>query len=308
MTMHTSNLLCAALAVATGLAFGQPASAASRGSPVVKPASVERTPAKILFGKAQEPNTSKPNAIGFYNKGCLAGAAELPVDGPAWQAMRLSRNRNYGHPELVAAVERLAREAKEAGEWPGLLVGDLSQPRGGPMTSGHASHQVGLDADIWLTPMPDRILTAEEREMMSAVAVVKDRRRIDPEVWTERHAKLIRRAASYPEVARIFVHPPIKKALCEWAGRNGAWLAKVRPYWGHTYHFHIRINCPADSPNCKDQPPARPKDGTGCGSELAYWMSEEPWAPAKPGVVVKPPPPIMMAALPKQCRAVVAGD
>ena len=143
---------------------------------------------------------------------------------------------------------------------------------------------------------------------MSAVPVVKDRHKIDPEVWNESHAKLVKRAASYPEVARIFVHPPIKKALCEWAGKKGAWLAKVRPYWGHTYHFHIRINCPAGNPNCKDQPPARPADETGCGGELAYWMSEKPWGKPKPGVVIKPPPPIMMAALPKQCRALVAVD
>ena len=63
----------------------------------------------------------------------MAGGAALPVDGPAWQVMRLSRNRNWGHPDLVALVERLAIEAKEKDGWNGLLVGDLAQPRGGPM-------------------------------------------------------------------------------------------------------------------------------------------------------------------------------
>ena len=97
-------------------------------------------------------------------------------------------------------------------------------------------------------------------------------------MWTEAHARLIKRAASYPEVARIFVHPPIKAELCKWAKGDRSWLAKVRPYFGHNYHFHIRINCPKGSTTCKNQPHAAPKDGTGCGEELAYWMGDMPWA------------------------------
>ena len=78
--------------------------------------------------------------------------------------MRLSRNRNWGHPMLVELVKKLAIEAKAYDGWPGLLVGDLSQPRGGPMLTGHRSHQMGLDADIWFLAMPNRVLTAQERE------------------------------------------------------------------------------------------------------------------------------------------------
>ena len=130
-------------------------------------------------------------------------------------------------------------------------------------------------------------------------------------MWTEAHARLIKRAASYPEVARIFVHPPIKAELCKWAKGDKSWLAKVRPYYGHNYHFHIRINCPKDSPTCKNQAPARPKDGTGCGEELAYWMGEIPWKKAKPDPNAKPPkpaPPLTLAALPAECRAVVTAE
>ena len=161
--------------------------------------------------------------------------------------------------------------------WNGLLVGDIAQPRGGPMLTGHASHQIGLDADIWFTPMPDHVLTAQERETMSAVSMVKDHKTLNHAIWTEAQAKLIKRAASYPEVARIFVHPPIKAELCQWATGDRSWLAKVRPYYGHDFHFHIRIKCPADQTGCKDQPTARPADGTGCGKELAYWMGAAPW-------------------------------
>ncbi len=106
-------------------------------------------------------------AIGFYAKGCIAGAKALPINGETWQVMRLSRNRNWGHPQLIALLERLSKKSTKVAGWNGLLVGDISQPRGGPMLTGHASHQVGLDADIWLTPMPKRELSRLEREEMS---------------------------------------------------------------------------------------------------------------------------------------------
>ena len=145
-----------------------------------QPAAAE-PPAKELFGAATAPAPSDGAAvIGSYAKGCLAGGSALPIDGPAWQAMRLSRNRIWGHPELVAFIERLAIGARGDG-WPGLLVGDMAQPRGGPMRTGHASHQIGLDVDLWLTPMPDRRLTGEEREMISAVSMLAaGTRTVDP--------------------------------------------------------------------------------------------------------------------------------
>jgi penicillin-insensitive murein endopeptidase len=269
-------------------------------------------PANELFGNVKEPAPIGPRAIGFYSHGCLAGAVALPVDGPAWQVMRLSRNRNWAHPALIAVIERLANDAKEKDGWPGLLVGDISQPRGGPMLSGHASHQIGLDADIWLNPMPPRTLTPEERENLQPRPVVKNRTEIDPSVWTEAHAKLIKRAASYPEVERIFVHPPIKKALCDWVltqPGTHAWLAKVRPYYNHTFHFHVRIKCPSGSDDCRDQPMPEPSDGTGCGPELAYWYSDKPWGRNPNPLAPKPHTRnVMMSALPNECRAVLSID
>lgn len=268
--------------------------------------SINNIPAKKLFGAQKTPASMASRSFGTYARGCLAGGKALPVDGPAWQVMRLSRNRNWGHPKLVALLERLAEEAREKDGWNGLLVGDISQPRGGPMLTGHASHQIGLDADVWLTPMPNRTLTRSEREKISARLVVKDRKEMDYSVWTDAHARLIKRAASYSEVARIFVHPPIKKELCKWATGDRSWLAKVRPYYGHNYHFHIRIKC--QNAGCKDQWAPNPKDGTGCGEELAYWYSDAPWKPpkkdpnAKP---TKPPKPLTISSLPAECRSVV---
>lgn len=258
--------------------------------------------AKDLFGAQRAPAPLEARAIGSYARGCLAGGQPLAVDGQAWQVMRLSRNRNWGHPRLLSLIERLAEGARQEG-WPGLLVGDLAQPRGGPMTSGHASHQIGLDADIWLNPMPNRRLSAREREEISAVSMLAENsRHVDPARFTPAHAALIRRAARMPEVARIFVHPGIKKALCDFAGADRGWLRTVRPWWGHHYHFHIRMSCPPGSPNCRDQDP--PPPGDGCGSELDWWLSDEAWVP-KSDAPAKPKPPMTMAALPSQCRAVL---
>jgi penicillin-insensitive murein endopeptidase len=268
-----------------------------------------KTPAKQLFGRRTRPTRDEPRVIGFYAKGCLAGAAELPIDGPTWQVMRLSRNRNWGHPELIKFLERLSAKAAKAG-WPGLLVGDMSQPRGGPMITGHASHQVGLDADIWLTPMPKRTLTREEREEMSAtMAVAESRLDVDPKVWTPAHTAVIRTAAEDPEVQRIFANAAIKKALCREAGSDREWLHKIRPYWGHDYHFHVRILCPAGSPDCKPQDPVPP--GDGCGHELDWWFRDsvihpKPEPPPDPNKPVTPRPGITMKDLPPACRAVLA--
>ncbi|MGE3712811.1 MAG: penicillin-insensitive murein endopeptidase, partial [Hyphomicrobiaceae bacterium] len=276
-----------------------------------KAAKSKPVPAKTLFGAARTPASLASRAIGTYARGCLAGAKALPVDGPAWQAMRLSRNRNWGHPALVAFLERFAKEVKKNDGWSGLLVGDMAQPRGGPMLTGHASHQIGLDADIWFTPMPDRKLTREEREKISAVSMLgPDKLSVDPKRWTRSREMILRRAAMSPEVARIFVHPAIKKAMCEAAkagtfGKAHAWLGKIRPWWGHHYHFHIRLDCPKGSPGCKPQPPAPSDDG--CGAELAGWYKRltapPPPKPAKP----RPPkPPMTIEALPAACKAVIA--
>lgn len=267
--------------------------------------------AKQLFGSVKSAAPLAARAVGFYSRGCLAGGKPIEINGPGWQVMRLSRNRNWGHPDLVTLIERLARETTEKKEWSGLLVGDMSQPRGGPMISGHASHQVGLDVDIWLTPMPDRTLTKREREDMSAVSMLKNAGEVDQKVWGEGQVKLIKRAASYSKVERILVHPAIKKALCEAAGKEKAWLSKVRPYFGHYYHFHLRIGCPSGSSNCQHQPPVPGDDG--CGAELTDWLKRvapkpkqpptaEPTHPVKPA---KPKPEMTLADLPADCKAVL---
>ena len=259
------------------------------------------TPAKELFGRVAAPADLETRSIGFYSKGCLAGASALPINGETWQVMRLSRNRNWGNGALISFLERFAAEVPRVTGWPGILVGDISQPRGGPMRTGHASHQIGLDADIWLTPMPSRTLSTKERETMSAVNMVRSDRLDVNGSWTLGHMAVVKLAAQSPKVERIFVNAAIKKAICRDAKGDRSWLAKVRPMYGHDYHFHVRMSC--TNGGCKSQ--AQPSGSEGCGKELDHWFSDavlHPKLPARPG---KPRPPLVMADLPPACRQVL---
>jgi len=214
--------------------------------------------------------------------------------------MRPSRNRAWGHPVLIALLERLAAKLPAEAGWPGLLVGDIAQPRGGPMLTGHGSHQIGLDADLWLTAMPDRRLSPTERDEMSATDLVTaDGMGVDA-AWTPQHRRLLETVAREPAVARIFVNPAIKRALCREAGSDRGWLAKIRPWWGHNYHFHIRLSCPSGEAECHDQVP--PPSGDGCGKELDWWFTEEALHPP-PSPPRRPP---RLADLPHACAALVA--
>jgi penicillin-insensitive murein DD-endopeptidase len=294
MSTMSINKILAAIALAALIAAGMAG----------RPAGAAERPAKELFGAAAKPASLAARSIGAYAKGCLAGAMALPVNGERWQVMRLSRNRNWGNPVLVNYLERLAARAPAAG-WNGLLVGDLAQPRGGPMLTGHASHQIGLDADIWLTPMPNRVLSNAERETMSAISMLDATgKRVDPAKFTPNHRAILETAARMPEVARIFVNPAIKLALCEGAAGDRSWLRVVRPWWGHDYHFHVRLSCPSGNSGCSSQDP--PPRGDGCGDELMSWFK-----PAPPPDLNKPvvkPRPITLADLPPACSEVLVAQ
>jgi penicillin-insensitive murein endopeptidase len=256
--------------------------------------------ARDLFGAVSAPAAMPAAAIGTYAKGCLAGGEMLPTEGPAWQAMRLSRNRNWGHPALIRFLTAFASRASAATGWPGILVGDIAQPRGGPMKTGHASHQIGLDADVWLTPMPNRLLSRQEREDIKATEMVAPGGLTVTSDWTDRHRAFVRAAALEPKVERIFVNAAIKKDLCRTVGGDRSWLNKVRPMYGHTFHMHLRLSCASGGGSCEPQAPTPP--GDGCGPELDWWFRPEVLHP-KP---VKPAKPMTLDALPAACRAVLA--
>ncbi|MDF1619828.1 penicillin-insensitive murein endopeptidase [Pseudothioclava nitratireducens] len=279
------------------------------------PASAEQL-ARHLFGAAKTASAQEAQPIGFYSKGCAAGMVQLPETGPTWQAMRLSRNRNWGQPEMIAFLQDLSRKAAALPGWSGLYIGDISQPRGGPMSSGHASHQIGLDADIWMLPPRRLNLSRGEREKLSSISVrSEDQRRVNGN-WTPQHMELLKMAASDPRVDRVFVTAPAKIEMCRTAPRGDRkWLQKIRPIYGHNYHFHVRLKCPPGARFCETQKPtvaSLSKGGDGCDETLNWWVTD--YLNPPPATKKKKPsgPPkrtaktYTMSDLPKQCQSVLA--
>lgn len=170
------------------------------------------------------------------------------------------------------------------------------------MNGGHRSHQIGLDADIWLRMPGERALSRSEREEISSQSVVRaDRLDVNGQ-WTDLHHAVLRAAANDPAVARIFVNAAIKKALCR-AEPPGdrVWLNKIRAWWGHDAHFHVRLHCPPGATGCVAQDP--PPPGDGCGEELAWWFTDEALNPKPSG---EPRRELAMADLPAACPAIAA--
>ena len=274
--------------------------------------------ANQLFGAKAKGSRQPSEAIGAYNRGCAAGLMELPETGPTWQAMRLSRNRNWGHPEALSYIARLSRFAATQPGWAGLYVGDISQPRGGPMISGHQSHQIGLDIDFWMLPPKRLNLSRSQRENISSISVrAADQRGVNGN-WTPQHAAILKHAASDPAVDRVFVTPPVKIEMCKTATRaDRDWLQRIRPIYGHHYHFHVRLKCPRGSPGCVTQSPTvreLSNGGNGCDDTLMWWVTDylnppkttEPTGPAPPAR--RGARELTMTDLPTQCQNVLASN
>ncbi len=263
--------------------------------------------AKTLFGALPTSSEQPPQPFGGYARGCQAGAQQLSETGPTWQAMRLSRNRNWAQPKTIRFVSDLSRFAATQPGWEGLYIGDMSQPRGGPMLTGHRSHQTGLDVDVWMLP-PERLdLTAAERESISSISMRRNAGAFTNSSWTPEHEAIVRAAASDPRTARIFIFPGAKVAMCNSAAGDRSWLNKVRPWWGHHYHFHVRLNCPEGASGCTSQAP--PPPGDGC-EEAQGWV-DRILNPPPPDPDAPPPTPradLTMANLPGQCLDVLNAE
>jgi len=256
------------------------------------------------WGEVDAALPGRPQVIGFYSAGCLSGATMLPLQGEGFQVMRPSRNRFYGHPSLIAFLQALGRQEAARGER--ILIGDMSQPRGGPMAFGHGSHQSGLDVDIWFAQVPrGQILSFRETETLPMLPVIDATAgRLNPARWSPHLRETLKLATDNPLVERIFVNPIIKQALCRSEGAERAWLRKLRPWWGHDEHFHVRLRCPADSPLCETQKPLPP--GDGCDQDLDRWASEVQQIAL--GLRTKPTPTERREpVLPTTCAAVLNG-
>lgn len=241
-------------------------------------------------------NYEDVQSIGTYTNGCISGAVALPIEGVGYQVMRLSRHRVYGHPNLIQFIQNLGQTVATE-HTSNLLIGDLGQHHGGRTPSGHRSHQNGLDVDIWFLLSTANTLSDHERETLSATSMLASSDKIALNEWTSAHEQVLKTAAQLPDVERIFVNPIIKRELCKHAEPNNrAWLRKIRPWWKHDDHFHVRLSCPKDSLNCEHQEPL--PSGDGCGEDLAWWFSFEATHPVKGKEAVATEPP----AVPELCR------
>ena len=264
---------------------------------------------KYQFGAAAAGSDQRARAYGGYAKGCLAGGVQLPETGPTWQAMRLSRNRNWGHPDTIKFIERLSAKAARQPGWNGLYIGDISQPRGGPMVSGHRSHQIGMDIDIWMRPAVNLRLSASEREHISSISMRRAEGAYVNNKWTRAHHEIIKAAAQDPRVARIFVFGGAKVQMCKDETGDRAWLRKIRPWWGHHYHFHVRLLCPRGSGKCENQAPPPPGDGCEAAEEWVDINILKVAPPPPPDPNAPPPKPrreLTLSDLPRQCAAVLS--
>lgn len=253
------------------------------------------------WSKADRPSHGPARAIGLTTNGCLSGAASLPKDGPGYHVMHLERHRNFGHPVLVQEIQNLGRAVER--ERLGVLhVGDLAQPRGGPTPFGHRSHQTGIDVDVWFTLATTLLGRADsQRSNLNAPSLLNDSRSgLNRMLWDSHNMRVLELASRSPYVDRIFVNPHIKRELCRTSAGDRSWLRKIRPWWGHDDHFHARLTCPYDSPDCTSQDPV--PAGDGCDSSLDWWLRLPSTLPS-PGP--RAPRSIELSRMPDACRRVL---
>lgn len=264
------------------------------------PAEMQGVEARYLFAAHKQGSAQSPVPYGGYARGCLHGGVMLPETGPTWQAMRLSRNRNWAHPDTIDFVKKLSAKAAQQPGWEGLYVGDMSQPRGGPMLSGHRSHQNGMDVDIWMLPPKRLDLTRAERESLSSISTRRANGAYVNDNWSKSHHAVLKAAAEDPRTTRIFVFPGAKVQMCKDEKGDRAYLRKIRPWWGHHYHFHVRLACPKGAGGCENQAP--PPAGDGC-DDAQIWVDNilNPPPPDPNAPKPKPRKELTVAELPNQC-------
>lgn len=258
--------------------------------------------ASEVFSKIRTESLDAPESFGSYSKGCLSGGRYLPSHKFHYDALKPSRNRFWGHPNLINLIEDTSQKVYSA-YGNGLLIGDLAMPRGGPMPYGHKSHQNGLDVDVYYQKKPNYELQRFELETYQPKSMLsKDQTSIQNNLWSEYHYQLLKIFADDERVTRIFVNPVIKKNLCTQAieKNESSWLKKIRPWGGHYKHFHVRLECPEDSKACKNQPPVQNSDG--CGAELDTWLKKEKIYESNSTKIKKW---ILLSDLPKSCNRLI---
>jgi penicillin-insensitive murein endopeptidase len=226
----------------------------------------------------QLPIKGTPESIGTYTLGCLVGAESLFPNEPGLVVMRLNRGRFWGHPDLIKMLRDVGEKFRNQRKRD-ILVGDLSLAHGGPTITDHASHNSGLDVDIWLqsVKLENNNLSLEDRSSKSALSALDKDDKIIKKLWGKNEITMIKLFTQNSRVQRVLINPYLKRDLCENREKYGLkdeWLRKIRPWFGHKDHLHVRLICPKNSPDCKPQAPTPP--GNGCtGDNFNWWFTDE---------------------------------
>lgn len=287
-------LAAAAAAAARARRSGRARASVALSAAILWVATAAQASPPTPWSRVRTPTAGPARAIGGYSAGCIEGAVALPTSGPGFRVARPERGRVFGHPGLIGLIRELGARVRSL-HLEAISVGDLGQPRGGPAPTGHASHQTGLDVDIWfLPPVGKRTASLVD----AATQRASDR-------FTDGVARQLELVASDPRVDRLFVNPALKRALCQRSDGGGArqWLRKVRPWWGHDDHFHVRLACPSDSPECVAQAPLPP--GDGCDG-LDWWFNPAAQAERKQEHQTYSSRVGATPELPERCNALVA--
>jgi murein endopeptidase len=171
--MPPSTRSVPALIAASALALTLGACGAGTGSQVAAPAVAQKRPSEPPRRHRAPVRQSivhwrQSTAVGSPSAGRLIRGVQLPAGGTrfsTWDAnLHRSPNRGWrrwGTDRLVRLLLTVAREYRAAHpQARPLLIGDLSRPHGGNFGRQfgyvwHASHQNGLDADVYF-PRRDR--------------------------------------------------------------------------------------------------------------------------------------------------------
>jgi hypothetical protein len=197
----------------------------------------ETAPTPAQTAAAAYPVVQVPNvgsvAVDATNGGRLVNGLQLPEQGPYWvtwdavlRRVPDRADRRWGTDRLISFLVTVLRDYRIAHPTAQrILVGDLSRPFGGPFGSdfgglGHASHQNGLDADVYY-PRSDRALRAPDSPQDVDHALAQD---------------LVSRFVAYgAQFAFVGLH----------VGLGGP-PAVVQAIAHHDDHVHVRIaNTPA---------------------------------------------------------------
>ena len=178
--MRRAPLLLCVLAVAAAATL----LVTSRGD---DPSPPRATPAPTRTAEPTPRATATPlppaRAAGKPWRGRLIHGRMLPASGPGYitwdPILKRVPNRSWrrwGTGSLLRTVERvLAAYARRHPDAPPVLVGDLSRPRGGDFGPrfggiGHASHQNGLDADVYYPRTDGRLRSPARPELVDRAA------------------------------------------------------------------------------------------------------------------------------------------